>query len=392
MTIATDDIVGALYAGTLDGEAWNGAILRLTDLLGASGAILLAFNPATGAVLRHELHRIDPQAMRQYQGYYAAKDPRIAPGALFPVQQPMSEGHLLPMRELARSEIYTDFLRTFDIPHFLATWLHKAPDRLVALTFHGSHRRGPFEREETERLVPLLPHLSRALEIRDRLETQRFRAEALVATADRLTFGVLVLDAMGRILDANVMAQKLLGEHQAIWRTTDGTLCLAGPPGQLFRQWIRDGAPARGAVDGMLHVLRPDGRLPVGVLPTPVSGPMIGWISSAPRWLILLFDPEHRVLPAAEVVARDLGITGREAEVAAQLSLGLSLRQVSERLGVSIHTARAQLKSIYAKTGMNSQAQIVRRLVTGPGAHSDATSSAADSVRGAVGRSGQLGE
>ncbi len=265
MNFDTDDIVGALYAGTLDGEAWSGAILRLTDMLGASGAILLAFNPATGAVLRHELHRIDPEAMRQYQGYYAAKDPRIPPGALFPVEQPMSEGHLLPMHELTRSEIYSDFLRPFDIPHFLATWLHKAPDRLVALTFHGSHRHGPFGREETERLVPLLPHLSQALEIRDRLEMHQFRADTLVAAADRLTFGVLVLDGVGRILEANVVAQTLLAERQSIWRDADGTLCLSGPAGQALRQWIRDGAPARRAVDGMLHVLRSDGRLPVSV-------------------------------------------------------------------------------------------------------------------------------
>lgn len=368
MNTETDDLVGALYAGTLDGEAWNGAILRLTDMLGASGAILLALNPRTGAVLRHELHRIDPQAMRQYQGYYAAKDPRIPPGALFPVEHPMSEGHLLPMRELTRSEIYNDFLRSFDIPHFLATWLHKAPDKLVALTFHGSHRHGPFGREETERLVPLLPHLSRALEIRDRLETHRFRAETLVATADRLTFGVLVLDGMGRILEANIMAQTLLRERQSIWRATDGTLCLCGPAGRALRQWIRDGAPALGTVDGMLHVPRSDGRLPISVLPTPVNGPLIGWVSSAPRWLVLLFDPEQRLLPTADVIARDLGITGREAELAAQLSLGLSLHQVSQRLGISIHTARVHLKSIYAKTGMNSQAQIVRRIVTGPAA------------------------
>ena len=361
----TNDIVAALYEGTLDGQAWDGAILRLANLLDASGAILLAFNPATGEVLRHELHRVDPQAMREYHDYYAAKDTRIAPGALLPVGQPMSEGNLLPMRELTRSEFYTDFLRIYDIPHFLATWLHKAPDKLVALTFHGSHQHGPFERESTERLVPLLPHIARALEIRDRLETHQFRADTLVTAADRLTFGVLILDAMGRILEANVMAQTLLGERGSIWRATDGTLCLAGSSGQLFRQWIREGAPPRGAVDGMLRVVRPAGRLPVSVLTTPVSGPMIGWMSSTPRWLVLLFDPEHRVLPTADLVAHDLGITVHEAEVAAQMSLGLSLRQVAERLGVSIHTVRTQVKSIYAKTGMNSQAQIVRRIATG---------------------------
>ena len=39
---------------------------------------------------------------------------------------------------------------------------------------------------------------------------------------------------------------------------------------------------------------------------------------------------------------------------------GLSLADVSGTLGISQHTARAQLKSIFAKTGVSRQAELVR--------------------------------
>ncbi len=38
----------------------------------------------------------------------------------------------------------------------------------------------------------------------------------------------------------------------------------------------------------------------------------------------------------------------------------LSLAQVSSAQGISQHTARAQLKSIFAKTGVSRQAELVR--------------------------------
>ena len=39
---------------------------------------------------------------------------------------------------------------------------------------------------------------------------------------------------------------------------------------------------------------------------------------------------------------------------------GLSLAEVSEAQNISQHTARAQLKSIFAKTGVSRQAELVR--------------------------------
>ncbi|MDH5172949.1 MAG: helix-turn-helix transcriptional regulator, partial [Gammaproteobacteria bacterium] len=49
--------------------------------------------------------------------------------------------------------------------------------------------------------------------------------------------------------------------------------------------------------------------------------------------------------------------------VAILLARGLSLAEVAESQHISPHTARAQLKSIFAKTGASRQAELVRMII-----------------------------
>ena len=53
-------------------------------------------------------------------------------------------------------------------------------------------------------------------------------------------------------------------------------------------------------------------------------------------------------------------------EIAAMLVAGYTLRGAAERFGVNEHTVRAQLKSIFRKTGTHSQSDLIRRVMMGP--------------------------
>jgi DNA-binding CsgD family transcriptional regulator len=53
------------------------------------------------------------------------------------------------------------------------------------------------------------------------------------------------------------------------------------------------------------------------------------------------------------------GLTSAEARVTLRLAAGLSLHEIADDSGVSINTVRAQLRSIYAKTGVTKQSQLV---------------------------------
>lgn len=53
-------------------------------------------------------------------------------------------------------------------------------------------------------------------------------------------------------------------------------------------------------------------------------------------------------------------LTPRERQIAGALADGRVLKEIAERLRISINTARNHLKTIYLKTGARNQAQLVR--------------------------------
>jgi DNA-binding CsgD family transcriptional regulator len=361
-------VVDELYAGTLDDAAWNRAMLEIADSVGASGAFLLSFDPRSGGLFRYENHRLDPQVLIDYEKHWTYEDIRREYFLNYPTCVPVTERMLPIGTRWRRSAILNDFLTPQDVPHFMPAWLHKAPNKVVALSFQGTRKRGPFEPKDLATYQNLAPHISRALAIRDRLESAKVRATTLARSLDEITFGMLVLDRGGVVLEANALAREALSRADGIRREQDGTLWLRDPAGRQLRRWIVSEVPPGHSHEGLLRVPRLNG-LPLSVTVAPLPAQYASWLGrDDPRWLVLIFDPDRRVLASVELIERDLAISPREAQVAALLAAGYSLREAAQRLEVSVHTARAQLKSIFRKSGIHSQSELVRRVALGPAA------------------------
>ena len=64
-----------------------------------------------------------------------------------------------------------------------------------------------------------------------------------------------------------------------------------------------------------------------------------------------------------ETVRKLFDLTRKEAELAMCLTNGRSLREAAVDLGITLNTARAHLRSIFAKTGIDRQARLVRAIL-----------------------------
>ena len=63
------------------------------------------------------------------------------------------------------------------------------------------------------------------------------------------------------------------------------------------------------------------------------------------------------------MIQKLFGLTPKEATLALRLAGGDSLQEASATLGISTNTSRAHLRSIFAKTGVDRQAKLVRVLL-----------------------------
>lgn len=121
------------------------------------------------------------------------------------------------------------------------------------------------------------------------------------------------------------------------------------------------------------------------ILPLPSTGNEIGEVTVSPLQTsesLFLGGPARLVLVVitrpqadAECIVRRVrllySLTEAEARVMAGLTLGATVDEIAAEHGVSTSTVRAQVRSIFDKTGVNRQSDLVRlalkgALVTGP--------------------------
>lgn len=357
---AIPTLIGDLYEGTADPFAWRRAMQRLADLVRGNETLLIQLDPTGVLAASAELVHHDRAVFAEYATRWLDQDLRIAPALRAPPLEPQFELRLRCWREHRASAFYNEFLTRHDFASFLCTWLEKDQRGFVALSIQGSPKRGPFEQRDAERLGPILPHVRRALCIRRRLQDLRLRADTLDAALDRAPFGVIVLDEAGTVVEVNAAAEDLVRCDPALAIDRRGKLRLAGNAGKLLRRRIAE-ATRSGTGGGILRVGRDRGPpLSVVLAPLPLAASI--WGGSQRRWLLLL-GPERPLDPS--VIADDLDLSPREAEVVAAIAGGLDLATVARELGISLQTVRTHLKAVYGKTGLHTRGQLLHRVLTG---------------------------
>ena len=65
-------------------------------------------------------------------------------------------------------------------------------------------------------------------------------------------------------------------------------------------------------------------------------------------------------------LARDYGLTPAEARLAIALSNGQSLRDIADQHALSKETVRTQLRTVFDKTGVHRQSELVRLVLSLP--------------------------
>ena len=123
---------------------------------------------------------------------------------------------------------------------------------------------------------------------------------------------------------------------------------------------------------GTLLVTRPSMRRPLvaRVAPAP-RGDAVPALSGHPAVLVFLSDPEAAEEPDDAVLRRLYGLTRAESRLAGALMRGKSLGEAANELGITYHTARTQVKSVFGKTGTRRQGELIRILSSLPGRVAD---------------------
>jgi DNA-binding CsgD family transcriptional regulator len=190
--------------------------------------------------------------------------------------------------------------------------------------------------------------------------------ETVLASLDRLRVTAFVARGTGAVCRLNACARALLDCDESL-RIVNSRLRFTDPGTHAMLEVAlrRATLPAPRSSVFPLRIGRKD-VYEVNV--SPLHDPANGLLLSAGA-VALALVVVARPRPDAEYIERRVrrlyGLTEAEARVTAALTLGETVEQIAAAHGVRISTVRAQVRTIFEKTGVHRQTDLVRLALTG---------------------------
>jgi DNA-binding CsgD family transcriptional regulator len=221
----------------------------------------------------------------------------------------------------------------------------------------------------------LVPHFARAVGLHAKLRRREHTQIALSEVIDRMPTGVILLNADRQPVLMNRLAHSLIEANDGLKMTPEGPRAESAHDNARIRALVDSAAhpdplnPLAGG--GIIAIERPSGRRPYPFMVTSLVQNSPESTRGDAICIIFVSDPEWRQITTIDMLKTLYGLTNAEAELVQLLMQGHSLESTAEHRGVTMNTARSQLKQVFAKTETNRQGELLRLLLTGVGSVTD---------------------
>ncbi|UPJ41120.1 helix-turn-helix transcriptional regulator [Bradyrhizobium sp. 40] len=350
-----EPFISDIYEAAIVPEKWQGVLDRLAELADAEGTLLFAAGPGvprwvSSAAIEHVV-------VEWTRSKWFLDNPRGK--RLVPLNEPrfLTDFDALTIEEIEASAYYTELLRPRGLGWCVGTSIRSPSGDTLVFSIEKANMKGPVPREVAARLDELRPHLARAALLSARLGLDR--AATTVATLEMIGLPAAAVTDSGKVVAVNA---GLSHQGSGIEVAANDMIRLASPAAQemLMQAIARNSASARSlgrsipvgatkrAPPSVVHVLPLRGAgldIFSGAISIVFVTPVVPNSSFAPELLGALFD-----------------LSPAEARIASQLTDGSSIEEIAISTGLSHNTIRSQLKSVFSKTGVQRQAELVSLL------------------------------
>ena len=177
----------------------------------------------------------------------------------------------------------------------------------------------------------------------------------------------IVLDENGTVLQLNPVAREILDSQDGL-KIVGGRLEATYPSdnrelSRLVRsafQRVRQGTGQGVQQAEAMSISRPSGQVSLGVVVELIATRELLESNGKPTVVVYVRDAVSKSLVSTVLTSQLYNLTPAETALALELANGLSLEEASELLNIRRNTARAHLRSIFSKTGVRRQTELVR--------------------------------
>jgi DNA-binding CsgD family transcriptional regulator len=358
-----ESLILTIHAASLSDDGWSRIGDEISRALSADSASLVKPSSQPGVAPWIQLYRLDASLMNEYASYWGKHDAwyqgakrtgRIGTGTV------NVDTQLIDYSEFRKSAFYNEYLTRLGIDRMINACVG-APTAdgfhgPVAMSFYKEPGRGPFSGQDIENLERLARHLvvafknywsARQLDIADHI---------CRSSIDSVTSSLFALDSNGRVIFVNSSADELVCQGRWL-QIVDHAL---EPAKDVVNRFAVISALNDLRCGLSVHLIITDGRtgaqaiLQGGPIPTSARDQLSFGITTA-VWLTPVLPSRDAVCDVSTLFA----LTPAEKRLLGRLIAGDGMGDTAAHLNISVHTARTQLKAVFSKTGLRSQAALI---------------------------------
>lgn len=345
-------------AAALSPDLWREAMTEFARASGSVGASMLTISGRGPKFIMTE--NLEEMGAEYIKGGWYQRDSRFDALPLLLRSGMFTEQDIIPDDRLPKTAYYADFLEKHGTGWGLGLRIDSGGGDIWCLVAQRGTKQGAFLQDEQALLRPLAEIISRAAVMARQLGFQRL--EEGLSITEQLGDAAFYIDRFGRVARMNSRAEAMVVSGRVLLR--DGRISFPDIHNERLLRHV-DAAiwPGLRADDEALLpvTIRQPGRHPLMFRALRIRGDGQTIFAPASALLIATDLGEQRVVNIR--VLRDaFKLTPAEAVLTHVLMQTLSLVKAADQLGISYETARSQLKTVFAKTGTESQLALMRLL------------------------------
>lgn len=354
-----NETVRKIYAAVVEVDNWGLALSSIEDLTASAGAVL-DLVPKNGRVPITLAGRFSDEECAEYANRYQGICKRIEFARANP-QLPAHCDHMfITESEMDKDPVYA-WLGEHGLRYYLGAAIADTPAYFVYGSLQRSRNQGHAQSGDLKLYAQLRGHLAQALTLAERLGTLPTGIDTAAITLNAMPHAAFALNNRGEVVLFNEQADVLLTSSRAL-RLRGDRLRTTRTADQVTLDKLihRAATPVDDGPAGWMKLERGWDELPLAIFVSHLIWPQLE--SRGASVLVLVVDPYRPLTCDTEALRVIFGMTPAEIRVAMLLSEGQSLERASVKLGISNETLKTHLKSIYVKTGVHRQQDLVRVL------------------------------
>lgn len=373
-------LIDSIYQGATNPAHWNTVVPLIVDWVHASRGILFSplHSPDRGGF--YFTHELSEEVMQLWWTRYTPHDiwriRSLERGLLYEGNIILGE-EVISLDEFKTTEVYRGFFTKIDIAHLISGIVFGIESiQPVFCAIMRSERAKPFTPDERDRMALLVPHLSRALGVMRQLRDMEFRIASSLSALDLLETAVLLFGTGGQVTFANRAARRILARE-------DGLRLRNLVGNSSFGHVVADNDNINSSLANAIataispdllnaehfshavHIPRSSGQgsYSLNFSSLPVQNEF-GSGADTSRAIAFITDGSRPVRVNEDLLKETYNLTQAELRVIGVMVESLTIEEAARQLGLSSHTVRAQLRSVYAKTNVNNRAKLMRLIIS----------------------------